>query len=792
MIRIGVLGAGRHSRREHLPALALYAQRYPAAIDLAVLCDRDVNVAREYGFARHCDSLDRLLDLRPDAIVAVTPVDATADLAVRILGTGIPLLLEKPLGRTLDEARRIVDAAAGRHAMVSMNRRFDPALVALARWLAGRRIEHVRATVVRHARSPVGFSLDVGIHAVDVLRFLAGALAAHDGPTLTFASGAAGVIELRPDGGTGRRLTRSSALATMLRPWLPGRPGSGATARRRRCIPGRTTSPPLSQPARTARRRLSWRPWRQGMPPTRRRPRCWKAWPPRSGFRMHRQTRRRDWNMWIDRTAKPMAALLGLALSATAAAQDLALQLNLFEAIPATNGQVVGGPTLILDLARTGDRWERVWGGAPRFNKGLAQGLVLTGTTNEAAMDLSVAVGIPSDAWTKGGRGQYAVTLKRTDTRTFDGTYTGVCRGLPVRGSAQAVLRPSPTAVGAPIALGEHPRLLFRKADLPSLREKAKTPFGQAAVAKLTGVIGSAVKYQLTGETHYATDIIPDVETLIADTGVGDKMVRGRILGWRFEQIALAYDLCYDAWPEPFKRRVAQFVTGPQGWRAFTQMSTFQKEIQWVSTNPYPGPIRYGPALAALAVWGEKGPAPARPVAPFAVTNQAGVLPPGAARDGVPVVAFASGAMPDEWAYKLDADGPLRPLSHEKDKGYYEGRIDITSTAERRYGSTVWFYTTIENEAPRWVRVELGHGGCTLTLSGQRLAEGEIVRLEKGRYPIEVVAPVGETSPWGRECVQPRLTEEPAPESGLAALTRLSQLAVSSELFSGRSARKDQ
>ena len=65
-------------------------------------------------------------------------------------------------------------------------------------------------------------------------------------------------------------------------------------------------------------------------------------------------------------------------------------------------------------------------------------------------------------------------------------------------------------------------------------------------------------------------------------------MIRGGILGGRFEQIALAYDMCYDAWPEELKRNAENLVTGHQGWRAFTKMWTFQKESACESTGVYP------------------------------------------------------------------------------------------------------------------------------------------------------------------------------------------------------------
>jgi predicted dehydrogenase len=204
-VRVGVIGAGSHSRREHLPSLARYASERPGEIELAILCDRRVDVAAEmagqFGFAAHGASLDDLLAAGVDAIVAVTPVDVTAEIAMRVLAAGVPLLMEKPIGRDEAEARRVAGASAGKAAMVSMNRRFDPGVAAAAEWLRGRGVTHARATVVRHAREPRGFVEDVGVHAVDTLRFLAGDIADVRATSLRFASGASGAVELIPAGG---------------------------------------------------------------------------------------------------------------------------------------------------------------------------------------------------------------------------------------------------------------------------------------------------------------------------------------------------------------------------------------------------------------------------------------------------------------------------------------------------------------------------------------------------------------------------------------------------------------
>jgi predicted dehydrogenase len=64
---------------------------------------------------------------------------ATKEIAARMIRAAIPLLMEKPPGATPDEAREIVELVKGTGAwvMVSMNRRFDPALRAALDWWGG-------------------------------------------------------------------------------------------------------------------------------------------------------------------------------------------------------------------------------------------------------------------------------------------------------------------------------------------------------------------------------------------------------------------------------------------------------------------------------------------------------------------------------------------------------------------------------------------------------------------------------------------------------------------------------
>lgn len=61
--------------------------------------------------ARVCGSLDDMLDLGVDAVVIATPSALHAEQSVRALDSGVAVFCQKPLGRSGDEVRAVVDAA---------------------------------------------------------------------------------------------------------------------------------------------------------------------------------------------------------------------------------------------------------------------------------------------------------------------------------------------------------------------------------------------------------------------------------------------------------------------------------------------------------------------------------------------------------------------------------------------------------------------------------------------------------------------------------------------------------
>jgi predicted dehydrogenase len=123
--------------------------------------------------------------------------------------------MEKPPGATLEEARNVCATAAETNArvMVSLNRRFHPAIRDMLAWLGERPLAYVRADFVRHRRGEPRFYVDTVVHAIDTLRFFAGEVESFSVKAramgnvrwaiiqLGFATGVLATLEVHPDSG---------------------------------------------------------------------------------------------------------------------------------------------------------------------------------------------------------------------------------------------------------------------------------------------------------------------------------------------------------------------------------------------------------------------------------------------------------------------------------------------------------------------------------------------------------------------------------------------------------------
>ncbi len=133
MTSVGVVGLGYWG-----PNLARNFDRLPG-VELRWLCDASEEArerwAAAFPSARATASLDDLLaDETLDAVVVATPVPTHAELATRVLAAGKHCFVEKPLGRSEEEAAAVVEAAreAGRILMVGHLLEYHPGVERLA------------------------------------------------------------------------------------------------------------------------------------------------------------------------------------------------------------------------------------------------------------------------------------------------------------------------------------------------------------------------------------------------------------------------------------------------------------------------------------------------------------------------------------------------------------------------------------------------------------------------------------------------------------------------------------
>lgn len=183
-IRVGVVGTGYWASAFHASMMAagpdttlsaVYGRRIEAATQIA---DEHGAFATDdfEEFLRHCDAVT--FAVPPDVQARLAPIAATA---------GKPLLLEKPLALTLDDARDMVAAidAEGVPTQLVLSKRYSPRIREFLARMRDFPVHGVRTSFVSGALLPGspfatpwrlehGAVLDVGPHVLDLLDAVAG------------------------------------------------------------------------------------------------------------------------------------------------------------------------------------------------------------------------------------------------------------------------------------------------------------------------------------------------------------------------------------------------------------------------------------------------------------------------------------------------------------------------------------------------------------------------------------------------------------------------------------------
>lgn len=195
MLRVAIVGYDHAHLPKYVPAIAAHPRAEIVAV-VAPAANRALakSDAERHG-ARYCESLDELRSVEVDAAYIGTPPAGHLAVMRELAPRGIHTLMDKPIATTLEDADAIMALSArhGTKLMIPFNPRFQLPVMKLKAMLdAGElgELQHLHAT--KFGRIPRGIPNldtswffdpaqagfggfgDIGIHAIDGLRWLAG------------------------------------------------------------------------------------------------------------------------------------------------------------------------------------------------------------------------------------------------------------------------------------------------------------------------------------------------------------------------------------------------------------------------------------------------------------------------------------------------------------------------------------------------------------------------------------------------------------------------------------------
>jgi predicted dehydrogenase len=167
-LRIGVIGVG-YLGRHHARILSAVP-----GVELAAVVDtnhaRADEIARAHGTRPLYEA--RTLLHGVDAVTIATPTDVHREIAIPFLEAGVPVLVEKPMARSVAEADQMI-ATAARHGValaVGHTERFNPAVAAARELLVDPRFIEVHRLGTFPERSlDIDVVFDLMIHDLDVV-----------------------------------------------------------------------------------------------------------------------------------------------------------------------------------------------------------------------------------------------------------------------------------------------------------------------------------------------------------------------------------------------------------------------------------------------------------------------------------------------------------------------------------------------------------------------------------------------------------------------------------------------
>jgi len=176
MLKAGVIGTGSMGRNHARVLAEMGSLRCIADMDKKALAEVTARFSVQ-GFSDYKE----LLKSDIDAVVIATPTKTHHDIVMDALAAGKHVLVEKPIAPSLREGHEMVKAAerTGLVFAVGMIERHNPVVTFAKEALADKRFGEMVSMSARRVSSlpgrikDVGVVLDLGIHDIDVMRYLA-------------------------------------------------------------------------------------------------------------------------------------------------------------------------------------------------------------------------------------------------------------------------------------------------------------------------------------------------------------------------------------------------------------------------------------------------------------------------------------------------------------------------------------------------------------------------------------------------------------------------------------------
>ncbi len=217
-----------------------------------------------------------------------------------------------------------------------------------------------------------------------------------------------------------------------------------------------------------------------------------------------------------------------------------------------------------------------VWAYSPRFNKEVDHQGTVEVIQTENAWQVQAKLNIQSHPWKPELEpAVYEIELVPYKDGLI-GSYQGNYQERQLLGKVtgqQSSLQSRSIPNHQPVSPREHPRLIFRANQVPLLKEKAKTDYGQAIVKQLEQALAGTIYYDgyVPNGGYYAAGycflslIKDDRSSAEKAWQIVEKSLQnpGRRI---FEQspivagVALAYDLCYHSWDEARQKKLTRWL----------------------------------------------------------------------------------------------------------------------------------------------------------------------------------------------------------------------------------------